>query len=578
MLKINLLYPLAVSSLLLFSACFNEVAYDKIGKDIIPASDSGESEKEAKTLEGQLIDSAVEGVRYETDSGKTGYTNKNGTFSYSETDKTITFQAGSLVIAKDFTLSKMKNDSQILPSDIAGVDRNNTTDEKVVKLLRVLQSLDNDNNASNGIHIDDNTKGYLSEDINIIDANISTLKIVVEKAQKKLISQKQSRMHYAITLKNKGTKAKAMPFVTIWKTTSDNEDITISANSDYISDYNYTVNWGDGTIENDVNDSITHTYISAGSHTVKISGKFPAISGKYPAKKANSEKLQTITQWGDIAWSSFDSAFRNCSNLDVNATDTPALSKVGSTDYMFYNAKNLKGNKYFNDWDVSSVTSMYNMFSRATVFNQPLKNWDVSKVRSMSGMFYYATAFNQPLNKWNVSSVTNMGSMFVRADAFNQPVNKWNVSSVTIMNLMFNGTIAFNQPLNDWDVSNVTDMRFMFEFTSAFNQPLDKWNVSSVTDMGRMFYQATAFNQPLNSWNVSSVTSMLKMFQDAIAFNQPLDNWNVSNVTNMKYMFRDASAFTGQDLSSWDVANVKIGYYNGFAAGSGTGNTLPTWK
>jgi surface protein len=544
MLKMNILYPLAVSSLLFFSACFNDMSNNE---------ELDDTSKSAKTLEGQLIDSAVEGVKYETDSGKTGYTNEHGTFSYSETDKTITFKAGSLVIANNFTLSKLHNDGQILPSDIAGVDRNNTTDEKVVKLLRVLQSLDNDNNASNGILIDDNTKGYLSEDINIIDADISKLEIMVEKAQKKFISEKKSRMHYVQTLKSMGASSKIMPFITVWKTTSDNEDITISTNADYKSSYNYTVNWGDGTIDNSVYDSITHTYSNAGSHTVKISGKFPAISGKYPAKKANSEKLQKITQWGDIAWKSFDSAFRNCSNLDVNATDTPALSNVRSTKNMFYNAKNLKGNKYFNDWDVSSVTSMTSMFDKAYVFNQPLNNWDVS-------------------------SVIYMGSMFLDAKVFNQPLDKWNVSSVTYMGHMFAFTNAFNQPLNNWNVGNVTNMTLMFNKAEAFNQPLNNWNVSSVTDMYSMFEVAKAFNQPLNNWNVGSVTSMLKMFQGASAFNQPLNNWNVSSVTNMKYMFKEASAFTSQDLSSWDVANVLIGNYNGFVTNSGGGNTAPTWN
>jgi hypothetical protein len=96
MLKINILYPLAVTSLLFFSACFSYVSDDELGDTGEDTSMSGnETDKSAKTLEGQLIDSAVEGVKYETNSGKTGYTDEHGTFSYSETDKTITFKAGS---------------------------------------------------------------------------------------------------------------------------------------------------------------------------------------------------------------------------------------------------------------------------------------------------------------------------------------------------------------------------------------------------------------------------------------------------------------------------------------------------
>jgi surface protein len=171
---------------------------------------------------------------------------------------------------------------------------------------------------------------------------------------------------------------------------------------------------------------------------------------------ANAKKLKKITQWGDIKWSSFEHAFAECSNLDVNAADTPAFNDVNSTRRMFYSAENLKGSEYFNDWDVSSVTDMKEMFFGANAFNQPLNDWNVSSVTDMNSMFYYATAFNQSLNDWNVSSVTDMKKMFSLADAFNQPLNKWTVSSVTDMTSMFQYASSFTgQDLSSWDVDNV---------------------------------------------------------------------------------------------------------------------------
>jgi surface protein len=381
----------------------------------------------------------------------------------------------------------------------------------------VLQSLDDDNNPDNGIFIDDNTKGYLTEEINIIDVNISKFETIVKNAQKRFVSQRKSREHYIKTLKSMSINPEVVPFITVWETTSDDENITIPIDSNYT--YNYTVDWGDGTIIKNINNNITHTYSSIGKHKVKISGKFPAI-------KTSSEKLQTITQWGDIAWSSFKDAFSNCSNLDVNTTDTPALSDVHSISGMFSNASNLKGNKYFNNWDVSSVTDMSFMFSDTE-------------------------AFNQPLNNWNVSNVTSMSSMF-------------------------SGTKVFNQALDKWNVSKVTSMIFMFTDAKDFNQPLNNWDVSSVTNMDSMFEEATNFNQPLNNWNVSNVTSMSSMFSDAEAFNQALNNWNVSSVTSMSWMFRGASAFKNQDLSTWNVKSG-VGHLN-FMGGSGGENTEPNWN
>ena len=156
-LNMKLLYPLAVTSLLFFSACLDDGGASFTQQTTNPSVEDDETKKDVKILKGQLIDSAIDGAKYETNSGITGYTDEKGTFTYKETDKTITFKVGSLIIAKDFDLLKINSDGIILPADIVGVDRNNTINEKLVKLLRVLQSLDKDNNANNGIFIDDNT-------------------------------------------------------------------------------------------------------------------------------------------------------------------------------------------------------------------------------------------------------------------------------------------------------------------------------------------------------------------------------------------------------------------------------------
>ena len=51
-----------------------------------------------------------------------------------------------------------------------------------------------------------------------------------------------------------------------------------------------------------------------------------------------------------------------------------------------------------NNWNVSNVEDMNNMFNGASSFNQPLDNWDVSNVRNMTEMFLDASSFNQPLH------------------------------------------------------------------------------------------------------------------------------------------------------------------------------------
>ena len=53
---------------------------------------------------------------------------------------------------------------------------------------------------------------------------------------------------------------------------------------------------------------------------------------------------------------------------------------------------------------------MWNMFSGAEKFNQPLNNWNVSNVTNMLQMFSGAEKFNQNISNWNVDKVTNFKS------------------------------------------------------------------------------------------------------------------------------------------------------------------------
>ncbi len=344
------------------------------------------------------------------------------------------------------------------------------------------------------------------------------------------------------------------PFVTTWKTdnsgaTEDNQ-IQIDTEGD---GYNYTVDWGDGSIDSNVTGDITHTYSSAGTYTVSIHGDFPWFLFNKFAFNSDAPKLLSIEQWGYTQWQSMHSAFRGCVNLVSNASDTPDLSRVTDMSYMFSNASIF--NQDLSNWDVSSVTNMSRMFDRANTFNQDLSSWNVSSVTDMSWMFSYASAFNQELNNWDVSSVTDMSYMFANATAFNQELDEWIVSSVTNMQAMFATASAFDKYLGDWNVSSVTNMASMFYNTSAFNQNLSDWNVSSVTNMASMFSRNNIFNQDISRWVVSSVTNMTYMFNRASAFNQDLNDWNVSSVTNMSNMFDGASTFN-QNLSDWNVSLV----------------------
>ena len=346
--------------------------------------------------------------------------------------------------------------------------------------------------------------------------------------------------------------AQNRPFITTWKTTTSNETITIDTQGGEISDFDFTIDWGDGTVEELSGDKPdpAHTYATAGTYTVRITGIFPAL---YINANIDAPKLQTIEQWGDIHWESMEWAFRGAVNMVINAIDVPDLSGVTSMSHMFYGASAFTGD--LSGWDVSSVTYMARMFSGATSFDGDLSGWDVSGVVNMEGMFSDAKAFNSNLSNWDVSGVLNMSRMFSGAGSFNGDVSGWDVSSVMYMERMFLGARSFNGDLSSWDVSGVRDMNWMFALATRFNGDLSGWDVSSVTDMSWMFASAAAFNGDLSGWDVSGGPNMQGMFASNGAFNGDLSGWDVSAVKNMGYMFSGARAFN-RDLSSWDVSGV----------------------
>ncbi len=389
-------------------------------------------------------------------------------------------------------------------------------------------------------------------------------------------------------------------FITTWHTNTSNESITIPTYLINGTTYNYDVDWGDGNTGSGYTGDATHTYTNGGDYQVKITGTFPRI---YFNNGGDKDKIISIDQWGNQAWTSMSSAFYGCSNLAGQATDTPDLSNVTDIVYMFrdansfnqdisgwdvsnvkyiggmfwnassfnqdigsWNVSNVQdmqdmfyGASSFNQdigsWDVSSVTNMPYMFSFASSFNQNIGSWTVSNVTSMASMFWNASSFNQDIGSWNVSSVASMASMFSGASSFNQDIGSWDVSSVIGMSYMFSHASSFNQDIGNWNVSNVTGMNSMFSYASSFNQDISSWDVSSVTYMPSMFSNASSFNQPIGGWDVSSVTNMSSMFSKASSFNQPIGGWDVSNVTNMSSMFSDASSFN-QPIGGWDVSNV----------------------
>ncbi|NBX91633.1 MAG: BspA family leucine-rich repeat surface protein, partial [Proteobacteria bacterium] len=294
-------------------------------------------------------------------------------------------------------------------------------------------------------------------------------------------------------------------FISTWKTsntsTGSSTSTKVALPLESTGTYNFTVQWGDGTQNsittwNDTN--ATHTYASAGTYTVTITG---TITGFRFNNTGDRLKLTNISQFGTLNLGNNGSYFYGASNLTLTATDPLDLTGTTNLSYAFYNCSSLTTAPSMANWDTSKITNMTGVFTGATNFNESISNWNTENVTDMSWLFYQAYAFNQSIGNWNTANVTNMYYTFGSATSFNQDIGNWNTANVTTMSNMFNRAYLFNQPIGNWNTANVTNMAEMFRSITVFNQPIGNWNTANVTNMSFMFSGASAFNQNIGSWN-----------------------------------------------------------------------------
>lgn len=164
---------------------------------------------------GVFIDDVVSGIKY-VNGSKSGYTDVNGRFPYQE-GSPISFYLGNIKIGE---INQLPNDNQVFVQDIVGVNRNNTTDEKVLKIGKLLQSVDSD--ESNKIVITaENFKKFETITNTIEDINIDTILTNQGFTPK---SEEQVKNHLEISLSNYG----------IWSASAGNATVDYDENEPFM--------------------------------------------------------------------------------------------------------------------------------------------------------------------------------------------------------------------------------------------------------------------------------------------------------------------------------------------------------
>ena len=337
--------------------------------------------------------------------------------------------------------------------------------------------------------------------------------------------------------------------------------------------FNATVDYGDGTgsqtvtAYNDAN--LTHSFATAGQHTITIDGSFPNIS--FYNNASSRTLVDEVVDLGDVGWLYLFRAFRNCTNLTDFNVGTADISNVTNTAEMFHTCNDLTTLDLSN-LDTSNVTDMFGMFRSCTgLTSLDLSNFNTSSVTTMQQMFFNCSSLTTlNVSNFNTSSVTNMSLMFYLCSSLTAlNVSSFDTSIVTNMSSIFYYCATLTTlNVSSFDTSSVNNMSSMFRNCSSLTTlDLSNFDTSSVTTMSIMFFSCSSLTTlDLSNFDTSSVTNMSMMFFSCSSLTSlDVSSFNTSSVTSTSIMFYNCSSLTSLDVSSFNtssVTNMSMMFYN----------------
>lgn len=203
-------------------------------------------------------------------------------------------------------------------------------------------------------------------------------------------------------------------FVMTVETTAPSETFTLPCKN--VGTYDATIDWGDGTSSSVTafdDADLVHTYVSAGVHTIRVSGTLPSV---FFNNGGDRLKVRTVEQVGDVGWLALDNAWYGCegmtkfhsgavcetglvtsllrawtnttamSDLNVSTMNTSSVTQMNS---IFFGSADLSG-AGFNNWDTSSVTNMGDAFRNTTANTiAGVSAWDITALSSSNSLIRF---------------------------------------------------------------------------------------------------------------------------------------------------------------------------------------------
>ena len=354
----------------------------------------------------------------------------------------------------------------------------------------------------------------------------------------------------------------------------EDDEVTLHLNSSF--NYDFTVDWGDGTTQDvTTSDNITHTYETPGEYIVKIYGVF---GGLYVNSSVGRSKYMEVTQWGDLYWESLNNAFNGCENLKITATDVPNWQNVIDAEGCFWDCISLETIPTGLFDDCTEVTTFWACFYGCTSLETlPDGLFDnCTEVTTFVGCFYGCTSLETiPTNLFdNCTEVTSFGSCFSGcASLTSLPTGLFdNNTEVTNFTYCFwNCTSLESLPNGLFGSTEVTDFGHCFRgCTSLETIPTGLFdNCTKVTEFDRCFQNCTSLASiPSGLFDYNTkVTTFRECFDGCTLLDLigiTVKNWSVSNATTMIRMFRTCTGITDiPGIEDWGPFKLYSGSWTG---------------
>ena len=202
---------------------------------------------------------------------------------------------------------------------------------------------------------------------------------------------------------------------------------------------------------------------------------------------------------------------RSIESIDVSTFD---LSNARDISEMFGGCTNLTTIIGLDQWDISNVTTLYNMFYKCySLLSLDLKTWNTSNVSTMSGMFLGCHSLRSiDVSHFNTEKVENIQSMFgdclqlteINLSSFNTPnINNFRSAFVNIPNLTL-------LDISNFDTRSAITTFDMFKNLSKLTTIYvgDNWDLSNMPE--NYTYRYSGQNNQVVSVTVEASKDMFK--------------------------------------------------------------------